>query len=110
LIPQRLQGFVKREVQARIKNVLAHVQVINPNVPLEKLGEPTNDENNLESIERAKPEFKALANHIARSLRFRSFLLMMKLLARLCDAQMPPSLPYKDTLFKFYLVKNFFVI
>jgi hypothetical protein len=34
----------------------------------------------------------------------------MKLIARLYDAQMPPSLPYKDTLFKFYLVKNFFVI
>jgi hypothetical protein len=35
---------------------------------LEKLGEPTDDENYLESIERVEPEFVALASHIAEKL------------------------------------------
>jgi hypothetical protein len=35
---------------------------------LEKLGETTDDENYLESIERAEPEFEALASHIAEKL------------------------------------------
>jgi hypothetical protein len=35
---------------------------------LEKLGEPTDDENYLEFIERAKPKFEALASHIAEKL------------------------------------------
>jgi hypothetical protein len=68
LIPQHLQVFVKRGVQACIKNVLAHVWVLDPNVPLEKFGEPTDDENYLESIERAEPEFEDLASHIAKKL------------------------------------------
>jgi hypothetical protein len=55
-------------VQACVKNVLAHVRVLDPNVPLEKLGEPTDDENYLESIERAEPEFESLASHIAKKV------------------------------------------
>jgi hypothetical protein len=38
---------------------------------LEKLGEPTDDENYLESIERAEPEFESLASHIAKKVEIR---------------------------------------
>jgi hypothetical protein len=41
---------------------------------LEKLGEPTDDENYLESIERAEPEFEALASHIAEKLEIQILL------------------------------------
>jgi hypothetical protein len=101
---------LSRGVQACIKNILAHVRVLDPNVPLEKLGEPTNNENTKNPLKEQSLSLRLWPAILPRSLRFRSFLLMMKLLARLWDAQMPPSLPCKDTLFKFYLVKNFFVI
>jgi hypothetical protein len=45
-----------------------HIRVLDPNVPLEKLREPTDDENYLESIERAEPEFEALVSHIVEKL------------------------------------------
>jgi hypothetical protein len=68
LIPERLQGFVKNGVQMCVKNVLAHICVLAPSVPLEKLREETNDDNYLESIENAEPEVEDLANFIAEKL------------------------------------------
>jgi hypothetical protein len=53
LIPERLQNFVKDGVRACVKNVLAHVWVLAPSVPLEKLMEDTDDDNYPESIENA---------------------------------------------------------
>jgi hypothetical protein len=45
LIPVRLQSFVKKGVQTCVKNVLAHVRVLAPTVPLEKLREEADDGN-----------------------------------------------------------------
>jgi hypothetical protein len=42
---------MKDGVRACVKNVLAHVRVLAPSVPLEKLMEDTDDDNYLESIE-----------------------------------------------------------
>jgi hypothetical protein len=70
-----LQSFVKKGVQACVKNVLAHVQVLSSDVPLEKLRVETDDDNYLESIESAEPEVEDLANFIAEKL----------------DIQLPPS-------------------
>jgi hypothetical protein len=53
---------------------LAHVQVLAPTVPLEKLREEA-DDNYLESIENAELEVEDLANFIAEKL----------------DVQLPPS-------------------
>jgi hypothetical protein len=47
---------------------LAHVQVLAPSVPLEKLREDTDDDNYLESIENAEAEVEDLANFIADKL------------------------------------------
>jgi hypothetical protein len=68
LIPERLQSFVKDEVRACVKNVLAHIRVLAPLVPLEKLKEDTDDENYLESIESTESEVEDLANVIAKKL------------------------------------------
>jgi hypothetical protein len=48
-----------------VKNVLAHIRVLAPSVPLEKLREDTDDDNYLESIENAESEVEDLANFIA---------------------------------------------
>jgi hypothetical protein len=71
----RLQSFVKKGVQTCVKNVLAHVRVLAPTVPLEKLREEADDDNYLESIENAELEVEDLANFIAEKL----------------DIQLPPS-------------------
>jgi hypothetical protein len=68
LIPERLQNFVKDGVRACVKNVLAHVWVLAPSVPLEKLREDTDDDNYLESIENAESKVENLANFIANKL------------------------------------------
>jgi hypothetical protein len=68
LIPERLQNFVKDGVRACVKNILAHVRVLAPSVPLEKLMEDTDDDNYLESIENAESEVEDLANFIADKL------------------------------------------
>jgi hypothetical protein len=68
LIPMRLQSFVKKGVQTCIKNVLAHVWVLAPMVPLEKLREKADDDNYLESIEKAELEVEGLANFIAKKV------------------------------------------
>jgi hypothetical protein len=68
LIPECLQIFVKDRVRACVKNVLAHIRVLAPPVPLEKLREDTNDDNYLESIENAESEVEDLANFIAKKL------------------------------------------
>jgi hypothetical protein len=68
LIPERLQSFVKDGVRACVKNVLAHIRVLAPSVPLEKLREDTDDDNYLESIENAESEVEDLANFIAKKL------------------------------------------
>jgi hypothetical protein len=54
---------------------LAHVRVLSPDVPLEKLREETDDDNYLESIKNAESEVEDLANFIAEKL----------------DIQLPPS-------------------
>jgi hypothetical protein len=64
----RLQSFVKKGVQTCVKNVLAHVLVLALTVPLEKLREEVDDDNYLESIEKAELEVEDLANFIAEKL------------------------------------------
>jgi hypothetical protein len=68
LIPERLQSFVKDGVWACVKNVLAHIHVLSPSVPLEKLREDTDDDNYLESIENTESEVEDLANFIVEKL------------------------------------------
>jgi hypothetical protein len=68
LIPNRLQSFVKDEVWACVKNILAHIRVLPPSVPLEKLREDTNDDNYQESIENVESKVEDLANFIAEKL------------------------------------------
>jgi hypothetical protein len=68
LILERLQSFMKDGVRACVKNILAHIHVLAPSVPLEKLREDTDDDNYLESIENAKPKVEDLANFIAEKL------------------------------------------
>jgi hypothetical protein len=68
LIPVRLQSFVKKGVQTCVKNVLAHVRVLAPMVPLEKLREKADDDNYLESIEKAELEVEDMANFITEKL------------------------------------------
>jgi hypothetical protein len=63
-----LQSFMKDGVQACVKNILAHIRVLAPSVPLEKLSEDTDDDNYLESIENAEFEVKDLANFIVEKL------------------------------------------
>jgi hypothetical protein len=59
---------VKDEVRACVKNVLAHIRVVAPLIPLEKLREDTDDDNYLESIENAESEVEDLANFITEKL------------------------------------------
>jgi hypothetical protein len=68
LIPVRLQSFVKNGIQTCVKNILAHIRVLAPLVPLEKLREEAKDDNYKESIEKAKPEVEDLANFIGEKL------------------------------------------
>jgi hypothetical protein len=63
-----LQSFVKKGVQTCVKNVLAHVWVLAPTVPLEKLREEADDDNYLESIKKAELEVEDLDNFIAEKL------------------------------------------
>jgi hypothetical protein len=64
----RLQSFVKNGVQTCVKNVLAHIHVLALSVPLEKHKEEADDDDYLESIEKAKPEVEDLANFIVEKL------------------------------------------
>jgi hypothetical protein len=47
---------------------LAHVRVLAPSIPLEKLMEDTDDDNYLESIENVESEVEDLANFITEKL------------------------------------------
>jgi hypothetical protein len=85
LIPECLQSFMKDGVQACVKNVLAHIHVLAPSVPLEKLREDTDDDNYLESIENAESEVEDLTNFITEKLYIHLPLLMMKLTVRFCS-------------------------
>jgi hypothetical protein len=51
-----------------VKNFLAHIRVLAPTVPLEKLREEADDDDYLDSIEKAEPEVEDLANFIAKKL------------------------------------------
>jgi hypothetical protein len=51
-----------------VKNILAHIRVLAPSVPLEKLREDTDDDNYLESIENVESEVEDLANFITENL------------------------------------------
>jgi hypothetical protein len=64
---------------------LAHIRVLAPSVPLEKLREDTDDDNYLESIENAESEVEDLANFIAEKLDIHLPLIMMKLIVRFCS-------------------------
>jgi hypothetical protein len=64
----RLQSFVKNGVQTFVKNVLAHIHVLAPSAPLEKLREEAKDDNYLEPIKKAAPKVEDLANFIAEKL------------------------------------------
>jgi hypothetical protein len=59
---------VKDGVQTCVKNILAHIYVLALSVPLEKLREDTDDDNYLDSIEKAKPKVEDLATFIAEKL------------------------------------------
>jgi ribosome assembly protein YihI (activator of Der GTPase) len=76
---------VKDGVRACVKNVLAHIHVLAPSVPLEKLRQDTDDDNYLESIENAESEVEDLANFITEKLDFISRLLITKLIVRFCS-------------------------
>jgi hypothetical protein len=68
LIPKCLQSFMKNGVQTCVKNVLAHIYVLAPSVPSEKLREEADDDNYLDSIEKLEPEVEDLATFIAKKL------------------------------------------
>jgi hypothetical protein len=51
-----------------VKNVLAHIRVLAPSVPLEKLREEAEDDGYLESIEKTEPEVEDWANFISEKL------------------------------------------
>jgi ribosome assembly protein YihI (activator of Der GTPase) len=76
---------MKDGVRACVKNVLAHIRVLAPSVPLEKLREDTNDDNYLESIGNAESKVEDLANFIAEKLDIHLPLLMTKLTVRFCS-------------------------
>jgi hypothetical protein len=82
---------VKDGVGACVKNILAHIHVLAPSVPLEKLREDTNDDNYLESIENAESEVKDLANFIAEKLDIHLPPSDMKLIVRFCSIWAPLS-------------------
>jgi hypothetical protein len=64
----RLQSFIKNGVQMCVNNVLAHICVLALSVPLEKLREEADDDDYLDSIEKAKPEVEDLTNFIVEKL------------------------------------------
>jgi hypothetical protein len=64
----RLQRFVKKGVPTCVKNVLAHIRVLALSVPIEKLREEAEDDDYLESIEKAEPKVEDLANFITEKL------------------------------------------
>ena len=68
LIPVRLQSFVKRAAHICIKNVLAHVRVLAPSAPLERLAEEDESLEYLEAVERAEPGVDAFAGFISEQL------------------------------------------
>lgn len=68
LIPIRLPSFVKKVAQVAIRNVLAHVRVLAPAVPSEKLVEDAESQEYLDAIERAEPEVDELAGKLAELL------------------------------------------
>jgi hypothetical protein len=59
---------MKNGVQTCVKNVLAHIRVLAPLVPLGKLREEADDDNYLDSIEKAEHEVEDLATFIAKKL------------------------------------------
>jgi hypothetical protein len=76
---------MKDGVWACVKNVLAHIHVLAPSVPLKKLREDTDDDNYLESIENAESEVEDIFNFIAEKLDIHLPLLMTKLTVRFCS-------------------------
>jgi hypothetical protein len=51
-----------------VKSILAHIRVLAPSVPLEKLREEADDDNYLDSIEKAKPKVEDFATFITEKL------------------------------------------
>jgi uncharacterized protein Yka (UPF0111/DUF47 family) len=68
LISIRLPSFFKKGAQVAIRNVLAHVRVLAPAVPLEKLIEDAKSQEYLNVVERAEPEVDELAEKLAEQL------------------------------------------
>jgi hypothetical protein len=54
-----------------VKNVLAHIRVLAPSVPLEKHREEADDDNYLDYIKKAEPKVEDLATIIAKKLDIR---------------------------------------
>jgi hypothetical protein len=54
-----------------VKNVLAHIRVLAPSVPLEKHREEVDDDNYLDYIKKAEPKVEDLATFIAQKLDIR---------------------------------------
>jgi hypothetical protein len=105
-IPERLQSFMKDGVLTCVKNVLAHIRVLAPSVSLEKLREYTDDDNYLDSIEKAEPKVEDRPPSLLESFIFSSVILMMKLMVRICSARALSFckdvlciVPYKEILF-----------
>jgi hypothetical protein len=49
-------------------NILAHIRILAPSVPSEELREEADDDNYLDSIEKAEPKVEDLATFIAKKL------------------------------------------
>jgi hypothetical protein len=97
LIPGSLQSFVKNGVQTCVKNILAHIRVLAPSVPLEKFRDEAEMMIIWSPSRRLSPKLKIWPTLSPRSSIFSYLLLMMKLIVRLCSARMPPSC--KDMLY-----------
>jgi hypothetical protein len=88
-----------------VKNILAHICVLAPTVPLERLREKDDDEDYLKSIEKAEPEVEDLAYFIAEKLDIQLLSFDDEAKVRLCSAWMPLS-SFVKIYFICYLVKK----
>jgi hypothetical protein len=59
---------MKKCAQLYIRNVLAQVQVLTPELPLSKIMEEAKSQEYLDVVERVKPEVDQLAGKIAENL------------------------------------------
>ena len=60
-IPDRLHEFVKKGCHCALKSVLAHIRVLAPDAPLQKLVEEAKSQEYLNVVEQTQPEVDDLA-------------------------------------------------